>query len=69
MPCEDKARLVEEHHRLSLEYSLAALALQHARSRSTVSEYQRLRRKADDAQAKSKVAGLAVKKHIGEHGC
>jgi len=64
-----EARLVEEHHRFSLEYSHAIRELNRARRTVNRAEYERLRSIADDAKAKSEAAGVAVKRHVAEHGC
>jgi hypothetical protein len=68
-PCEEKARLVEEHHRAALAYSQALRALNQQRKVSSAPEYQRLRKTVDDKVANSEKARLALQRHQTEHGC
>ena len=67
MDCEEKARLVEEHHQAALAYSLAARVLNASRGRDA--EHEQRRAAADAARNKSKEARAALKRHIAEHGC
>lgn len=69
MSCEEKARLVEEHHLKALAYARAARALNRSRGTSSAVEYSRLRVAAANAKAKSAEARLAIMQHIEDHGC
>ena len=67
MLCEEKVRLVEEHHRAALEYSRAVRKLN---SRGcTASERELLREAKNNASAKCKEAHFALISHVNEHGC
>jgi hypothetical protein len=69
MVCEEKARLIEEHHQASLVYSRAARALNGTRGTLPASEYVKLRAAADEARIKTTETSLAVERRIAEHGC
>jgi hypothetical protein len=66
MECEEKARLVEEHHRAALAYSMAARVLNASRARDA--EHEKWRAAADKARTKSKEAREALERHQAEHG-
>ena len=68
-PCEEKTKLVEEHHRAALAYSRALRALNQQRKGSSAAEYQRLRKTVDDEAANSEKARLALQHHQTEHRC
>jgi hypothetical protein len=69
MLCAEKERLVEEYHRAAVVYSQAIITLNRQRAQSSQSEYDRLRRAADDASTKCKEARHALANHMAEHGC
>lgn len=69
MECEEKAKLIEEHHRAALAYSLAARAVNGKTRSATVAEYKQRRQAADEARIRSKRAHAALERHIAEHGC
>ena len=54
-PCEEKGRLVEEHHLAALEYSRALRVLNQERKVSSVRQYQRLRKIVDEKAANWKI--------------
>jgi hypothetical protein len=67
--CDEKARLVEEHHRAALAYSRALRALNHERKISSAADYQRLRKIVDEEAANSERVRLSLQRHQAEHGC
>lgn len=69
MGCEEKARLVEEHHHAALAYSQAARTLNGKMRNTPASEYKKLREVMEEARTKSQEAHAAVQRHILEHGC
>jgi len=67
--CDEKARLVEEHHRAAIAYSQALRALNQQKKILSAPEYQRLRKTVDEKAAESEKARLALQRHQAEHGC
>ena len=69
MLCEEKERLVEEYHRAAVVYTQAIITLNRQRAQSSQSEYDQLRRAADNASITCKDARRALTNHTAEHGC
>ena len=67
MECEEKARLVGEHHRAALVYAQLARALNASRVQNA--DHERLRATAGAARKASKEARAALERHQTEHGC
>jgi hypothetical protein len=67
MACEEKARLVKEHSKAALAYSLAAKVLSASRVRDA--EHEQRRAAAGEARAEAKEARAALERHQAQHGC
>jgi hypothetical protein len=68
MDCEEKNRLIAEHHLASLAYSQAVRALRGSPV-SVSEEYGQLQAEVEAARSKSQQAGVALRDHVVEHGC
>jgi hypothetical protein len=69
MECEEKARLVAEHHVAALAFSQAVRALTGRMKTSNVAEHERLGTVKEETRVKSIEARTALERHRREHGC
>jgi hypothetical protein len=69
VPCQEKARLLEEFRESLRLYGLTVSALTSARPSATKMEYEGLKGSSDQARRRSEEARLALDRHIKEHGC
>ena len=69
MECDEKIRLVEEHHRAAFAYSHAVRDMNAKMRNASVAEYKILRATTDEARIKSTEARTALDRHQAEHRC
>lgn len=67
--CEQKKRLATEYEAATRKFSDAVAELRKKMGVSTIEEYQRLDRAANEARVKSEQARLALEQHIASHRC
>lgn len=69
MVCEEKERLMYEYREATVRFSAAVTHLQRIMGTSSLTDYQRLQRIADEARLKSEQARLALEGHVATHQC
>lgn len=69
LTCEQKKRLATEYETATMKFSQAVGELRKKLGVSTIEEYQRLDRAANEARVKSEQARLALEQHIASHRC
>jgi len=69
LPCEEKIRLVQEHHRAALAFSKELRVLNQQKKAASAQEFQGLRKTVDEETANSEKARLSLQHHQAEHGC
>jgi hypothetical protein len=69
MNCEEKERLLAAYQTATEAFAASVTDLQRTMGTSSLTEYQRLQRVADDARLKSERARLALESHSASHGC
>jgi hypothetical protein len=69
MVCEEKERLMSEYREATERFSAAVTHLQRKMGTSSLTDYQRLQRIADEARLKSEQARLALEGHVATHQC
>jgi len=69
LTCEQKKRLANEYEAATRKFSEAVRELRKKLGISTIEEYQRLDRAANEARVKSEQARLALEQHIASHCC
>ena len=69
MNCEEKERLAQEYAAATEKFAEMVVQIQQKIGTSTRTEYERLRRVADEARVKSEHARLALEQHMAAHNC
>ena len=69
MTCEEKSRLIRDHHEAALAYSKAARTFKNLTELLPSDQLEQSRTAVESARIKSEQARLAVASHTVEHGC
>jgi hypothetical protein len=69
MVCEEKERSMSEYREATERFSAAVTDQQRKMGTSSLIDYQRLQRIADEARLKPEQARLALESHVVTHQC